>query len=108
MVPMQDRISRWLTGAAALIIMALFIYLLWGEHGWFDLAQERSEYEALQQLTEATARKNELLHHQIDRLKKDWDYIESIARNELGMVGKDEIVLRMNQPYRSETATVEP
>ncbi len=57
----------------------------------------------LRQLTEAAAEKNEHLNHQIDRLKNDWDYIESIARNELGMVGKDEIVLRMNQPYRSET-----
>ena len=103
MVLTQNRISQWSTGAAVLVALALLIYLLWGEQGWFDLAKERREYETLRELTEATVQKNELLNHQIDRLKKDWDYIESIARNELGMVGKDEIVLRMNQPYRDET-----
>ncbi len=107
MVLTQNRTSQWSTGAAALIVLALFIYLLWGEQGWFDLTKERRESEALRELTEAMARKNEVMHHQVDRLKKDWDYIESIARNELGMVGKDEIVLRMNQPYRDETK-VEP
>lgn len=107
MVLTQNRISLLSTGAAALVAIALLIYLLWGEQGWFDLTKERREYQALRELTEATARKNEVLHHQIDRLKNDWEYIESIARNELGMVGKDEIVLRMNQPYRDETK-VEP
>lgn len=97
------QLSRWSIGCGLIIIVALFFYLLWGEQGWFDLAQERREYIALRDLTIAAGQKNEVLHHQIDRLKKDWDYIEGIARNELGMVGKDEIVLQMNQPYRRET-----
>ncbi len=101
------QISRWSTGCGLIIVMALLFYLLWSEQGWFDLTQERREYEALRDLTTAAAQKNEVLHHQIDRLKKDWGYIEGIARNELGMVGKDEIVLQMNRPYRSETR-VEP
>ena len=104
--------SRWSTGFLLMVIVALSCYLLWGEQGWFDLDQERREYEALRDLTTSMAQKNELLRHQIERLKNDWVYIEGIARNELGMVGKDEIILQMNQPYRSETgqneAGVEP
>lgn len=102
MMRTHNRISRWSTRGVTLIILALLVYLFWGEQGWFDWVRQRREYEALRQLTITAGQKNEQLSHQIDRLKKDWDYIESIARNELGMVGKDEIILRMNRPYRDE------
>jgi cell division protein FtsB len=36
------------------------------------------------------------LYHEIERLKKDPAYIEAIARQELGLVGKNEIVINMS------------
>jgi cell division protein FtsB len=39
-----------------------------------------------------------MLYREIDRVKNDLKYIENVARQELGMVGKDEVILRMEQP----------
>jgi cell division protein FtsB len=34
------------------------------------------------------------LYNEIERLKNDDKYIENIARQELGMIGKDEMILK--------------
>ena len=34
------------------------------------------------------------LYHKIERLKHDPEYIENVARQELGMTGKDEIIIK--------------
>ncbi|MGA3281512.1 MAG: septum formation initiator family protein [Smithella sp.] len=75
-----------------LLLMALLI--TFGNRGFVDnylmskrLAQLKS------QTTEITAENNEL-KKKIILLRNDIDYIEMIARNELGMVKKGDIVYR--------------
>lgn len=40
---------------------------------------------------------NQVLYHTIDRLKNDLEYIESIARRDLGMVSKDEVIFKIKK-----------
>ena len=47
-----------------------------------------------------------MLYREIDRVKNDLKYIENVARQELGMVGKDEVIFRMEQPL--EVPKVKP
>jgi cell division protein FtsB len=42
-------------------------------------------------------KKNRALYGNIQRLKNDPEYIENIARTELGMVGKDELVYQFRK-----------
>ena len=45
-------------------------------------------------------KKNDELYQKIQRLKVDFELIENIARTELGMVGKDEVVYQFKKPAR--------
>ena len=45
---------------------------------------------------ESIARKNLSLYSEIDRLQTDLDYIEDVARQQLGFIGKDEFILKPN------------
>ena len=47
--------------------------------------------------------KNKELYSQIQRLKSDLEYVENIARTELGMVGKDEVVYQFRKKEQTET-----
>ncbi len=42
-------------------------------------------------------KRNQALYRNIQRLKDDPEYIEDIARTELGMVGKDELVYQFRK-----------
>ena len=50
--------------------------------------------EFLVEENEKLTRENQAISIEIDRLKHDLDYIESIARQELGMIGENEIILK--------------
>jgi len=77
-------------------LMVLFFYIIFGEHGYSDLANLRQEQEQSKsvQKNERLSRENLAFRIEIDRLKHDLDYIENIARQELGMIKKDEIILK--------------
>ena len=54
----------------------------------------RKERDRLVEKNESLARDNLVLYNEIERLKNDDKYIENIARQELGMIGKDEMILK--------------
>ena len=79
---------------AALALVCLLFFIIFGEHGLIDLNSLKDEKNRLVEKSEQLARKNLSLSVEIDRLKHDPKYIESVARQELGMVGEDELILK--------------
>jgi cell division protein FtsB len=79
-----------------LVLVALFIYIILGKHGYSDLTQLKQEQMKSIQKNERLVRENRALGIEIDRLKHDIGYIESIARQDLGMIRKEEIILKPN------------
>ena len=85
-----------------ILIICLFLGLIiawlgFGERGFYNLYkmdQERQNHlEKIKRLEET----NQALLEQIDRLQKDKEYIETVARRELNLIKKDEIIYRFNQ-----------
>ncbi len=75
-----------------LFIIAATILTVFGDKGLLNLyhmAKERDGIVAEERLLE---KENNAIRIEIERLKKDRRYIASIARQELGMIGKDEII----------------
>ncbi len=73
----------------------LFIFLgiaLFGEHGIIDTLRIYREVKILEGRIEKIQDENKQLEEEIARLKNDKKYIEKIARENLGMVGKNEII----------------
>ncbi|GAI05136.1 unnamed protein product, partial [marine sediment metagenome] len=72
----------------------LLFFIIFGEHGFIDLNILKTERNQLVEKNEQLTHENISLSIEIDRLKHDPKYIENIARQELGMVGEDELILK--------------
>lgn len=92
-----------LLSISTLLLIALFIYIIFSKHGYFDLVLLKQEQSKFVQKNERLTRENLAISIEIDRLKNDPVYIESIARQELGMIRDNEIILTLkNQPNRKK------
>ena len=83
-----------LISIAILLIAALCFFIIVSEHGLADLIFLKQERSKLVEKSERLTRENLSIGIEIDRLKHDPEYIENIARKELGMIGEDEVVLK--------------
>jgi len=79
---------------AILILFSMLLLIVFAENGLVDLNFLRKERDRLVEKNEGLARNNLILYNEIERLKYDDKYIENIARQELGMIGKNEIILK--------------
>jgi cell division protein FtsB len=83
-----------LLSVSVLLLLALLFFIIISEHGLADLRSLKKERDQLVGENEKLTRENQAISIEIDRLKHDPGYIESIARRELGMIGEDEIILK--------------
>jgi len=79
----------------ALIVLApLFGWLIFSRQGLLRLYHlEFEKQQVIQRINQLKA-ENEALLSEIKRLRTDPDYIESIAREELGLVKKNDLIIR--------------
>ncbi len=85
----------WLP-ATLLLYALLAASTLVGQHGLLHLQEIRQEQQALEAEAFTLARENADLQDRITRLKTDDEFLEKVAREELGFVGKGEIVYRFH------------
>jgi len=84
---------------AVVLLFSLLCFIIFSEHGLVDLNTLKKERDQLVEKNELLSDENLTLSAEIDRLQHDPKYIESIARQELGMVGQDELILKpQNSP----------
>ena len=76
------------------LLFSLFFFIIFGEHGLMDLNTLKKERDQLADKNGQLSQQNLSLSVEIDRLKHDPKYIENIARQELGMVAEDELILK--------------
>lgn len=85
---------RVIFSLSALILVALLFFIVFSERGLADLNWLRKEKRLLLERNTRVAAENEALSVEIDRLKNDPEYVEQIARRELGMIGRDEMIVK--------------
>jgi cell division protein FtsB len=83
--------------AAVCILTPLLGWLVFGERGLLHLYRaelERQEYiEKIRQLS----KQNQIMLDEIENLRNNMDYIEYLARTELNMVKKHEIIYKFGK-----------
>lgn len=90
---MSARQGLFLTLAiGALLVILMFV--IYGKKGLMDVHALRQQRDRLIERNEVLNRENLVLYREIDRLKHDPLYIEAIARQELGLVGKNEMIFK--------------
>lgn len=81
-----------ITGGILILFGFLFVIGL-GKRGGADLYQLKLEKDRLYIANLELQEKNRKSYRTIERLKNDLDFVENIARTELGMTLRDEVVI---------------
>ena len=84
--------------AAVGFIIALLFFIVFSERGLADFNMMKRERDRIIDQNRLITRDNLDLGVEIDRLKNDPKYIESVARKDFGMIGQDEIVVKPQRP----------
>lgn len=80
----------------AIVTMCLMLlFILIGENGLSDLYRLKKQKENLSQKNDELKKENISYYREIERLKHDPRYVEDVARKELGVIGKDEVIIKV-------------
>jgi len=90
----MSRKQGMLLGTAVLLMIALLFFIVFSERGLAELSLSKKERDRIKTLNQHLTQENLTLGVEIDRLKNDPHYIESVARKEYGMIGQNEIVVK--------------
>ena len=80
-----------------LLLAALLLLIIFSDKGINDLRELKTEQSRMIGINLELERENQRLYREIKRLKTDPAYIENVARQELGMVGKHEVIIRSQE-----------
>ena len=83
-----------LLSTAFILLGALFFFIIVSEHGLRDMNFLKKEQARLVQINKRLSQENLAISVEIERLQYDPAYIENIARQELGMIRADELILK--------------
>ena len=84
------------TLATIVLILALVAWIGFGERGFIHLYRmEKERQNYLEKISELEQTNKELMN-QIRRMREDRDYIETVARRELGLVKENELIIKFN------------
>ena len=81
------------------VALLLAVWLIFGRHGLLDLYKMQKENERSLAVIKELEEKNKLLAAEIRRLREDRQYLESVARKELGLVKDNEIIYRFKREW---------
>ncbi|MCO6426470.1 cell division protein FtsB [Nitrosomonas communis] len=78
------------------ILIALAQYPLWyGKGSWLNVFEIDQQITAQRQINQKLQNRNTVLEAEVNNLKQGLDAIEELARNELGMIRKDEVFFQI-------------
>lgn len=84
--------------AAAILILAAYLgAILFGDNGLIALNRKKARLEKIQAENRVIEKENRALYRRVNRLKNDPAYLEYIIRQELSLVGEDEIVFKFKK-----------
>ncbi len=76
-----------------IVFVGISLFAIFGDKGFVDLAREKAFRDRIVADNQRIKKQNLQLKRLIKRLRDDDEYIEWIARTELKMVRRDEIIL---------------
>ena len=82
-----------IVAGAVIALFNLLLLIVFGDNGLMEMHRLREKEQTMVQQNEKLASENVSLYRTIGRLKNDPAFIESVARNELGMIGKDDVIV---------------
>jgi len=75
----------------------MFLLIIFGDNGLVDFVLIKGEKDSLIEKNEKLNQENLVMYREIDRLKNDPKFVENVVRQELGVIGKNEIIFKTEQ-----------
>lgn len=85
-----------LIGIGLVVVFSFLLLIFFGENTLLELNRLKKDKNVLIKKNEELVQQNDIMYNEIDRLKHDPKYIENVARQELGMIGKNEIIFKID------------
>jgi len=89
----MDSKQKILISGCIITLFAMLLFSLFSDKGLSDYFELKTERDRLVLENIRLKEKNDQLYRAIERLRNDPEYIESVARKELGMIKEDEVIL---------------
>jgi cell division protein FtsB len=86
----------WLYLIPAVIVLFILFFTVFGERGLLSIYHLNRERKDMDIRMEALKADNDRLRREIEALKTDRRYLESIARKDFGLVRKNEIIYQFS------------
>lgn len=84
-----------LTICLLVVIVLMFAYAVFGSRGVLRIVQAQKQKQELQQQLAELQQQQQQLRVEIERLQKDKNYWEQLARTKLGMVREGELIYHL-------------
>ena len=94
--------NRWYFLIWPFLVLASVLLIVWSPTGLLHLRQLHVEHQQLLQKNDILEKENHHLYEEINRLQKDPDAIEGLARQELGLVREGELIFHFVKPQPDE------
>ena len=89
-------------------ILFILFFTVFGERGLLRIYHLTQEKQETQKRFEELKVENENLKREIEALKTDRRYLESIARKDFGLVRPNEIIYQFSPPEKVESTAPQP
>ena len=96
--------QKILLSLVILVLLNILLVIVFGDRGLVEVNRLQGERDRLLRDNRDLKQQNLSLRREIDRLKTDPAYIEHVARQELGMIGRDEVIVRFNDAAKKKTS----
>jgi cell division protein FtsB len=94
--------QKILLGFVIAALFSLLLFIIFGENGVVDLHMLKMERDSLLKRNAELSQENLSLYREIERLRNDPEYVENVARQELGVIGKDEVIFRVKEKRKGQ------
>lgn len=101
MTPNKKRFVKF-SFAAILLLGLLVAWLGFGQRGFIYLYRMEKERQAYLERIKKLEKENHELLEEIHQLRTDSEYVESVARRELGLIKDNEILYRFSRGERNQ------
>lgn len=90
-----DKLLRYAPHLMGVFVAVLLVHDIFGTHGYLAMRQKQQEIQKVRQDLEKVDKENQQLQQNVQDLKSDPETIRKIAREEYGLAGRDEKIIKL-------------
>jgi cell division protein FtsL len=90
-----DKLLHYAPHLMGVFVGVLLVHDIFGTHGYLAMRQKQQEIQKVRQDLEKLNKDNQQLQQNVQDLKSDPETIRKIAREEYGLAGRDEKIIKL-------------